>query len=136
MSAIFSPNSFGHALLSPCVAFYLSRRSLQHIQEKVHLQLEYPPVFRAPVTGGVMFLTGDDTTMTVLLFFQLLLYCAIITRTVVLYCTDLCLYSNFLASTNFLYTRILRYKMKHLYLSRSCESEFYSGSTFSGHPWS
>jgi hypothetical protein len=33
-------------------------------KKSVHLQLEYPPVFRAPVTGGVMFLTGDDTTMT------------------------------------------------------------------------
>jgi hypothetical protein len=61
----FNATHFGRALLSPCaVTFFLSRRSLQHVQEKVHLQLEYPPVFRAPVTDGVMFLTGDDTTMT------------------------------------------------------------------------
>ena len=65
----FSRSSFqrnGHALLSPCATtFYLSRRSLQHVQEEIfHLQLEYPPVFRAPVTGGAMFLTGDDTTIT------------------------------------------------------------------------
>ena len=57
-------NSFGRALLSPYAAtFILSRRSLQRVQEKVRLQLEYPPVFRAPVAGGVIFLTGDDTAM-------------------------------------------------------------------------
>ena len=66
--------TFGRALLSPCAAtFILSRRSLQRVQEKVRLQLEYPPVFQAPVTGGVIFLTGDDTTMTGFTFTLVLL---------------------------------------------------------------
>jgi hypothetical protein len=43
---------------------YPSRRSLQHVREKVRPQLECPPLFRAPVTDGVMFLTGGDTMMT------------------------------------------------------------------------
>jgi len=61
----FSISHFnGRALLSPCAATILpSRRSLQHVQEKLRSQLEYPPFFRVPVTDGVMFLTGDDTTM-------------------------------------------------------------------------
>jgi hypothetical protein len=32
-------------------------------REKVRPQLEYPPLFSVPVTDGVIFLTGDDTTI-------------------------------------------------------------------------
>jgi hypothetical protein len=94
-SAIFSSalfNGMDTHYCPPALQLYLSRRSLQHVQDKSpsHLQLEYPPVFRAPVTGGVMFLTGDDTTITGFFFLSGI----IITRTVVLYCTDIRLYFN------------------------------------------
>lgn len=87
-------NSFGRALLSPYAAtFILSRRSLQRVQEKVRLQLEYPPVFRAPVAGGVIFLTGDDTAMIGFTFALGLLL-------------------------EYYHTQILGYKIKYVCLSR------------------
>jgi hypothetical protein len=60
----FSSTHSGHALLSPCAGtIHSSRRSLQHVREKMRPQLEYPPLFLVPVTDGAMFLTGDGTSI-------------------------------------------------------------------------